>query len=61
MEERVDAPLLDKVEEAATALNVSRGTVWNLIKAGHLRSIKVMGSTRIPREDVLRLARNGTR
>ena len=53
-------PVLLNVPETAQRLSVSEVTVYQLAKKGHLRLIK-FGSrcTRIPVEDVLRLAKTG--
>jgi len=45
--------------ETATALHVSRQTVYNLIERGELRRFKVGGLTRIPVADVLALIGGG--
>lgn len=52
--------LLLDVKQAAHQLSVSQVTVYQLAKKGHLRLIK-FGSrcTRVPAEDVLRLAQAG--
>jgi excisionase family DNA binding protein len=55
-----DEVLLDKIDEAAAILKVSERTIWNIVRRGHLRTVKILGATRIPHEDVVRLARNGT-
>lgn len=39
---------LATVAEAAKALRVSRGTVYTLIDRGHLKSINILRSRRIP-------------
>lgn len=52
--------LLLEVKQAAQQLSVSQVTIYQLAKKGHLRLIK-FGSrcTRVPVEDVLRLAETG--
>ena len=40
------------VEEAAAALSVSRGTVYNLINRGRLKVVKIGRSTRITTESI---------
>jgi excisionase family DNA binding protein len=60
MDAKVDDPLLDTIEEAAALLKVSERTVWNIVRRGHARTIKILGATRIRHEDVLRIARDGT-
>jgi excisionase family DNA binding protein len=41
-------PLLLTPEEAAEALRVGRSKVYDLIRSGRLRSVKVDGARRIP-------------
>jgi excisionase family DNA binding protein len=43
-----DSPLLYTVERAAERLEISRTTVYELIRAGALESIKIGGARRIP-------------
>lgn len=45
-------PLLYTVEESAERANVSRTTMYNLIRAGEIRSIKVRRTRRIPRTEL---------
>lgn len=56
-------PILLRPEQAARVLTVSRWKVFELIRLGALRSVKVGGSRRISamalREFVLRLEREG--
>ena len=53
-------PLLLNIHEAAKKLSVSPVTVYELAKKGHLRLIKFgLRCTRVPVEDVLRLAQTG--
>lgn len=42
-------PLLCTPEEAADALRIGRAKVYDLIRNGDLRSIKIGGSRRVPR------------
>jgi excisionase family DNA binding protein len=51
------APVLLRVPEAADALGVSRATVYNLLAAGTLRSVKIGGSRRIAQAELDRIAR----
>jgi len=45
---------------AAAALDVCRTTVWNLVKAGHLSTVKLTGkTTRFKVDEVLNLIQNG--
>ena len=46
--ERIVEPLLLTVEEAATALRLSKGTVKKLIRSTELDSVKIGASRRIP-------------
>jgi excisionase family DNA binding protein len=39
-----------KVPQVAAHLNVSRRTVYELLASGALRSVKVRGAVRVPRE-----------
>jgi excisionase family DNA binding protein len=41
-------PSLHKAEQAAEFLNVSRSTVYGLLRTGELRSVKIGKSRRIP-------------
>lgn len=43
------------VPEAALAMSVSKATVWDWIRLGKVRSVKIGGRTLIPREELLRL------
>jgi excisionase family DNA binding protein len=43
-------PVIDRLftpDEAASALNVNRATVYELLKEGSLTSVKIRGATRI--------------
>ena len=51
--------LLITTKQAAEALQVSEGTIHNLIKAGQLESLLIGGCRRISFDDVKALARNG--
>ncbi len=54
-------PLLLSKRQAAKLLGVSRGrTLDELIRTGHLRPVVVLGRLKLPREEVERLAREGT-
>ncbi|WP_350102538.1 helix-turn-helix domain-containing protein [Myxococcus sp. SDU36] len=54
-------PLLLSKRQAARLLGISRGrTLDELLKAGHLRPVLVLGRLKLPREEVERLAREGT-
>ncbi len=50
-------PLYARTREAAAALAVSRNTILNWIRAGHLRAAKFGKTYRIPREAIERLAK----
>jgi excisionase family DNA binding protein len=50
------ARLLYKIPDAAAALSVGVSTVWALIAAGKLQTIKIGRSTRIPHSELVKLA-----
>src|SRR5207248_355993 len=54
------ADRLLRAREAAELLAVSEATVWRLSRQGHLRRIRVGGSTRFAGRDVARIAARGT-
>jgi excisionase family DNA binding protein len=54
-------PLLLTIPQAATALHVSVGTIWNMFSDGELAFVKIRGSRRIPIEEIKRVASHGTR
>ena len=41
-------PLLYRVEEAAEALRLSRSQIYELIRSGALRTVKIGGRRRVP-------------
>lgn len=41
-------PLLLKVEEAARLLNIGRTRVFDLLRSGQLKSVKIFGARRVP-------------
>jgi excisionase family DNA binding protein len=47
-----EPPRLIRVEEAAKLLDIGRSAVYDLIRSGRLRSVKIGRSRRIPREAV---------
>ena len=47
-----EPPRLLRVEDAANLLNIGRSAVYDLIRSGRLRSVKIGKSRRIPREAV---------
>ena len=53
--------LLMTVPQAATALRVSVGTIWNLFNSGDLPYIKIGGARRIHVDEVKRIASRGAR
>ncbi|WP_425334806.1 helix-turn-helix domain-containing protein [Myxococcus stipitatus] len=54
-------PLLLSKRQAAKMLGVSRGrTLDELINAGFLRPVLILGRMKLPREEIERLAREGT-
>jgi excisionase family DNA binding protein len=44
----VVVPVLYRVEEAAEALRISRTQVYEIIRSGALRTVKIGGSRRVP-------------
>lgn len=44
----IPPPLLLKVEEAARLLNIGRTRVFDLIRTGQLKSVKIFGARRVP-------------
>lgn len=50
-------PLYARTRDAAAALAVSRNTILNWIRAGHLQAAKFGKTYRIPREAIERLAK----
>jgi len=53
-------PLLLSQRQTAELMGVSRHSIRRLVKDGHLRPVKILGSPRYHREDVETLARKGT-
>lgn len=53
----IETPLTYTIAQACAALNVSRSTLYALIKARRLASITLGRARRIPREAVEALAR----
>lgn len=54
-------PLLLSKRKAAALLGISRGdTLGEMIRAGLIRTVVLNGRVRIPREEVERIAREGT-
>ena len=47
-EQVIIVPVLYRVEEAAEAMRLSRDKVYELIRSGQLRSVKVGRSRRVP-------------
>lgn len=60
MPQKNDA-LLMTIPQAATALRVSVGTIWNLFSSGDLPYVKIGGSRRIHVDEVKRIASRGAR
>lgn len=54
-------PLAYSIPNAGKALGVGRSSIYCLINEGRLKSIQVRGRRLIPRDEVERLAREGTR
>ncbi|MFG1193369.1 helix-turn-helix domain-containing protein [Xanthobacter flavus] len=53
--ENAELPRVLSVRETSDILRCSEAKVWGMLKAGALRRIKIGASTRIAREDVLRV------
>lgn len=53
--------LVMTVPQAAAALRVSVGTIWNMFNSGALPYIKIGGSRRIHVDEVKRVASRGAR
>ena len=51
-----DQQLLATVDEACEALNIGRSSMYELINDGTLRLIKIRGASRIPWDDIRRVA-----
>jgi excisionase family DNA binding protein len=49
--------LLATINEACKALNVARSTLYELINDGTLRLVKVRGASRVPWDDIRRVAK----
>lgn len=51
---------LYNIQQAATALNVSRTTVWRLLRDGRLPCVEIRpGSRRIPSQAITQLVKGG--
>jgi excisionase family DNA binding protein len=57
--EAVPPARLMKVADAAESLSVGRRTIWRLIAAGRLRSVKIGRAVRIDRESVEQVILSG--
>jgi excisionase family DNA binding protein len=55
--EAVKGPLLLRIKDAAELLGVHRATIWRLVKAGRLETVKLLGSLRVRRADVEGIAK----
>lgn len=54
-------PLLLSKRQAATLLGIGRDTLAALIKAGHVRTVEILGAQpKVAREECERFAREGT-
>jgi len=51
--------LLGSVTEAAEALNVSRDTIWRLVRSGDLKCVRVGKRVLIPLAEINRMASQG--
>lgn len=54
--EEPKGPLLLRIREAAALLGVHRTTIWRLVQAGRLETVELLGSVRVRRVDIQRLA-----
>ncbi len=50
--ERISAPALMRVEEAARRMSISRAKAYELIGRGELRSVRIDGSRRVRVSDL---------
>ena len=48
-------PVLYTIDQAAEVLHLKRGSIYNLVKAGELKLIKIGRSSRITQEELTRL------
>ena len=55
MAQTLDRPAAYTIDGFAERLTISRGTVYNLIKSGQLRVVKIGTRTVIPAEEVNRI------
>lgn len=55
----IESDLLDQAE-VAQRLNVSRTTIWRLIKRGDIRAVRIGSRTLIPRTELQRLIAEGS-
>ena len=46
-----------RVDDACSSLGISRTTLYELVKAGELKTIKLAGRTLVPRSELERLTR----
>ena len=51
--------LLGSVAEAAEALDVSRDTIWRLVRSGDMKSVRVGKRVLIPLAEINRMASQG--
>lgn len=54
-------PLLLSPNSAARALDVSRSTIYGLMKAGHIKYVQVGADRRIPVDEIDKIARGGVK
>ena len=52
-------PIAVSPDDAATLLGVSRATIYNLRRRGHLRIVKVGRSSKVPYADLERIMADG--
>ncbi len=44
-----------RIHDAAKAMSISRSSIYNMIRDGRLRPVKIVGRTLIPRSEIDRL------
>lgn len=55
MNHQAPAPLAHRIPDACRRLGVGRSSLYELIKSGEIRSIKIGSRTLIPEEDLQRI------
>lgn len=49
------APLAHRIPDACQRIGLGRSSLYELIKAGHLRTVRIAGRTLIPESELQRL------